>query len=64
MLYGIAAAYYAVRREEGLGMGDVKMLAMIGAFTGVEGSSRHTGAVVVLRSGHRRRPHQRATRRA
>ncbi len=34
VLYGIAAAYYAVRKEEGLGMGDVKMLAMIGAFLG------------------------------
>jgi leader peptidase (prepilin peptidase)/N-methyltransferase len=34
ILYGIAAAYYLVRREEGLGMGDVKMLAMIGAFLG------------------------------
>ena len=34
VLYGIAWAYYLVRREEGLGMGDVKMLAMIGAFLG------------------------------
>ncbi len=34
VLYGIAAAYYAVRREEGMGMGDVKMLAMVGAFLG------------------------------
>jgi leader peptidase (prepilin peptidase)/N-methyltransferase len=34
ILYGIAAAYYLVRREEGLGMGDVKMLAMVGAFLG------------------------------
>jgi leader peptidase (prepilin peptidase)/N-methyltransferase len=34
ILYGIAAAYYAVRRQEGMGMGDVKMLAMIGAFLG------------------------------
>jgi leader peptidase (prepilin peptidase) / N-methyltransferase len=34
VLYAIAAAYYLVRREEGLGMGDVKMLAMIGAFLG------------------------------
>jgi leader peptidase (prepilin peptidase)/N-methyltransferase len=34
VLYGIAMAYFVVRREEGLGMGDVKMLAMIGAFLG------------------------------
>ena len=34
LLYGMAEAYYRVRHEEGLGMGDVKMLAMIGAFLG------------------------------
>jgi leader peptidase (prepilin peptidase)/N-methyltransferase len=34
LLYAVAAGYYAVRKEEGLGMGDVKMLAMIGAFLG------------------------------
>ncbi len=34
VLYAIAAGYYLWRREEGLGMGDVKMLAMIGAFLG------------------------------
>lgn len=34
ILYAIAAGYYAWRREEGMGMGDVKMLAMIGAFLG------------------------------
>jgi len=33
-LWLIAEAYYRVRHEEGLGMGDVKMLAMIGAFLG------------------------------
>ena len=33
-LYAIAEAYYYVRHEEGLGMGDVKMLAMVGAFLG------------------------------
>jgi leader peptidase (prepilin peptidase) / N-methyltransferase len=34
VLYGIAAGYYLIRKEEGMGMGDVKMLAMIGAFLG------------------------------
>jgi len=34
LLYVIAEAYYRIRHEEGLGMGDVKMLAMIGAFIG------------------------------
>lgn len=34
VLYAIAWGYYLWRREEGLGMGDVKMLAMVGAFLG------------------------------
>jgi leader peptidase (prepilin peptidase)/N-methyltransferase len=34
VLYAVAEAYYRVRHEEGLGMGDVKMLAMVGAFIG------------------------------
>ena len=33
-LFAIAEIYYRVRHEEGLGMGDVKMLGMIGAFLG------------------------------
>ncbi len=33
-LFLIAEIYYRVRGEEGMGMGDVKMLAMIGAFLG------------------------------
>jgi len=34
VLWGVAEAYYRLRHEEGLGMGDVKMLAMVGAFAG------------------------------
>jgi leader peptidase (prepilin peptidase) / N-methyltransferase len=34
VLFLIAEGYYRVRHEEGLGMGDVKMLAMMGAFLG------------------------------
>jgi leader peptidase (prepilin peptidase)/N-methyltransferase len=34
VLWGIAEVYYLIRHEDGLGMGDVKMLAMIGAFVG------------------------------
>ena len=34
LLFAIAEGYYRLRGIEGLGMGDVKMLAMIGAFLG------------------------------
>jgi leader peptidase (prepilin peptidase) / N-methyltransferase len=34
VLYLVAVVYYRVRHEEGLGMGDPKMLAMVGAFLG------------------------------
>jgi leader peptidase (prepilin peptidase)/N-methyltransferase len=34
VLFAIAEIYYRLRGHEGLGMGDVKMLAMIGAFLG------------------------------
>jgi leader peptidase (prepilin peptidase)/N-methyltransferase len=33
-LWVVAEAYFRLRHEEGLGMGDVKMLAMVGAFVG------------------------------
>ncbi|MDP6582173.1 MAG: A24 family peptidase [Vicinamibacterales bacterium] len=34
VLWAVAEAYFRLRGEEGMGMGDVKMLAMIGAFLG------------------------------
>ena len=34
VLWASREAYYRVRHEEGLGLGDVKMLAMVGAFLG------------------------------
>ncbi len=34
ILFLVAAAYQAVRKRQGLGMGDVKMMAMVGAFAG------------------------------
>jgi len=38
LLWGAAAAYKLVRKREGMGMGDVKMMAMVGAFLGVQGT--------------------------
>jgi leader peptidase (prepilin peptidase)/N-methyltransferase len=34
VLYAVAAGYYLVTRREGMGGGDIKLLAMIGAFLG------------------------------
>jgi len=38
LLWGMARAYRVVRGHEGMGMGDVKMIAMIGAFLGLRGT--------------------------
>ena len=38
LLWGAATAYKLVRKREGMGMGDVKMMAMVGAFLGVRGA--------------------------
>jgi leader peptidase (prepilin peptidase) / N-methyltransferase len=38
MLWGAAALYKLVRKQEGMGMGDVKMMAMVGAFLGPRGA--------------------------
>lgn len=36
-LYAVAMIYYFIRKEEGMGGGDIKLLAMIGAATGWQG---------------------------
>lgn len=38
LLWGAATLYKLVRKREGMGMGDVKMMAMVGAFLGVRGA--------------------------
>lgn len=38
LLWGLAAMYKVVRGHEGMGMGDVKMMAMVGAFLGLRGT--------------------------
>jgi leader peptidase (prepilin peptidase) / N-methyltransferase len=38
LLWGAAALYKVIRGREGMGFGDVKMMAMVGAFLGLRGS--------------------------
>lgn len=38
LLWGMAAGYRLLRGHEGMGMGDMKMIAMIGAFLGLRGT--------------------------
>jgi leader peptidase (prepilin peptidase)/N-methyltransferase len=38
LLWGLAVGYRLVRHREGMGMGDVKMMAMVGAFLGLRGT--------------------------
>lgn len=76
LLWGLAVVYKAVRKREGMGMGDVKMMAMVGAFVGLRrtfwtillgsllGSVIGLSAVVALYlGGWRRELAKRASRR-
>lgn len=53
-LFAVSTLWWTLRREEGMGLGDVKMLAMVGAFLGLAGTAVAlffaflTGAVVGL----------------
>jgi leader peptidase (prepilin peptidase) / N-methyltransferase len=38
LLWGAASLYKLLRKREGMGFGDVKMMAMVGAFVGLHGS--------------------------
>ena len=38
LLFGAAALYRALRGREGMGLGDVKMMVMVGSFLGVRGA--------------------------
>lgn len=38
LLWGLGTLFLWVRKKEGLGLGDVKMIAMVGAFAGVTGA--------------------------
>ncbi len=60
LLWGLAKGYRAVRRRDGLGMGDVKMMAMVGAFLGLRGTflTLLVGSLlgsVMARAGNRER---------
>jgi leader peptidase (prepilin peptidase) / N-methyltransferase len=38
LIWGVGELYYRIRKREGLGFGDVKMLMMVGTFLGLQGA--------------------------
>ena len=38
ILYGVALSYVLIKKEQGMGGGDIKLMAMIGAVTGIKGT--------------------------
>lgn len=38
ILYGVAFIYFLIKKEQGMGGGDIKLMAMIGALTGIKGA--------------------------
>ena len=59
LLYGMRSAYFRMRKIEGLGLGDVKMMAMVAAFWGL-GAYHHDSDVGLDRgSNHRTDYHRR-----
>jgi leader peptidase (prepilin peptidase)/N-methyltransferase len=38
LLWGLAVGYKLLRKREGMGLGDVKMMAMVGSFVGLRGT--------------------------
>ena len=55
LLWGISEAYFRVRGREGMGLGDVKMMLMAGAFLGTKRTllTIFAGSLAGKRSGRR-----------
>ncbi|WP_022668230.1 prepilin peptidase [Desulfospira joergensenii] len=51
ILYAVAAIYFLVKKEQGMGGGDIKLMAMIGALTGIKGALFTIFAGSLLGSG-------------
>lgn len=52
LLYGVRLAYRVLRKREGLGLGDAKLLALIAAFLGLEPAAVAMAAGILLATGY------------